>query len=135
MTNLLAESPDDTTLAISWERPSTPNGKILSYSVSIINLKHDSAEREENTINTTVTQTGLGISLFLLTAHNYIPFICRTWCSLQCEYCSGEQCRPWRLECFYLLHTRIRYTVKPALVTTCIQRPPLFKDHFVVSQL
>ena len=26
-------------------------------------------------------------------------------------------------------------TVKPALVTTCIQRPPLFKDHLVVSQL
>ena len=25
--------------------------------------------------------------------------------------------------------------VKPALVTTCIQRPPLFKDHLVVSQL
>ena len=61
VTNLLAESPDDTTLAISWEPPSTPNGKIHSYSVSIINLKHDSAEREENTVNTTVTQTGLGI--------------------------------------------------------------------------
>ena len=26
-------------------------------------------------------------------------------------------------------------TVKPAIVTTCIQRPPLFKDHLVVSQL
>ena len=26
-------------------------------------------------------------------------------------------------------------TVKPALVTTCIQRQPLFKDHLVVSQL
>ena len=26
-------------------------------------------------------------------------------------------------------------TVKPALVTTCIQRPPVFRDHFVVSQL
>ena len=26
-------------------------------------------------------------------------------------------------------------TVKPALVTTCIQRPPLFKDHLVMSQL
>ena len=27
------------------------------------------------------------------------------------------------------------YTVKPALVTTCIQRPPLSKDHLVMSQL
>ena len=26
-------------------------------------------------------------------------------------------------------------TVRPALVTTCIQRPPLFKDHLVMSQL
>ena len=25
-------------------------------------------------------------------------------------------------------------TVKLALVTTCIQRPPLFKDHLVMSQ-
>ena len=25
--------------------------------------------------------------------------------------------------------------MKPALVTTCIQRPPLFKDHSVMSQL
>ena len=27
------------------------------------------------------------------------------------------------------------HAVKPALVTTCIQRPPLFKDHLVMSQL
>ena len=26
------------------------------------------------------------------------------------------------------------YTVKPALKTTCIQRPPLYKDHLVVSE-
>ena len=29
----------------------------------------------------------------------------------------------------------IMYTVEPALVTTCIQRPPVFKDHLVMSQL
>ena len=35
---------------------------------------------------------------------------------------------------FKIVHYFI-YTVKPALVTTCIQRPPLFKDHSVMSQL
>ena len=61
VTNLLVEFTDDTTLVISWGPPATPNGNILSYSVSIINLKDGNAVRQENTISTTVTLTGLGI--------------------------------------------------------------------------
>ena len=61
ITNLQAESTDDTTLVISWEPPATPNGNILSYSVSIINLKDGSAVRQENTISTTITLTDFGI--------------------------------------------------------------------------
>ena len=47
VTNLLAESTDDTFLAISWEPPATPNGNITSYSVRIINLKDGSAVKQE----------------------------------------------------------------------------------------
>ena len=70
VTNLLVESTDDTTLVISWEPPATPNGNILSYSVSIVNLKDDSAVRQENTISTSITQTGLGIEFGIIIASN-----------------------------------------------------------------
>ena len=62
VTNLQAESANDTTLAISWEPPATPNGNITSYSVSIINLKDGSGVRQENIpveINN-LTETDLG---------------------------------------------------------------------------
>ena len=65
VTELQAESTDDATLVISWEPPATPNGNITSYSVSIINLKDGSAVRQESTISTTTTQTGLGTILVI----------------------------------------------------------------------
>ena len=37
----------------------------------------------------------------------------------------------WNLYTFQLC---VACTVKPALKTTCIQKPPLYKDHLVVSQ-
>ena len=58
--NLQTVSTNDDTLVISWEPPATPNGNILSYSVSIINLKDGTTVRQENTISTTITQTNLG---------------------------------------------------------------------------
>ena len=63
VTNLQAESTDGTTLVISWEPPATPNGNIISYSVSIINLKDGSAVRQENTPTETLVlkETNLGI--------------------------------------------------------------------------
>ena len=61
VTELQAESIDDTTLVISWEPPATPNGNITSYSVSMINLRDGSAVRQENTVSTTITQTDLGM--------------------------------------------------------------------------
>ena len=48
MTNLQAESANNTTLVISWGPPATPNGSILNYFVSIINLKNGSAVRQGN---------------------------------------------------------------------------------------
>ena len=60
VTNLQAVSTNDDTLVISWEPPATPNGRILRYSVSIINLKDGTTVRQENTISTTITQTNLG---------------------------------------------------------------------------
>ena len=60
VTTLQAESTSDTTLVISWEPPATPNGNILSYSVSIVNLKDGSAVRQENIETTTITQSELG---------------------------------------------------------------------------
>jgi hypothetical protein len=33
----------------------------------------------------------------------------------------------------YFVVVFVKYTVKPALVTTCIERPPLFKDHLDLS--
>ena len=41
------ESPDDSTLIISWSPPVETNGVILSYSIIIINLKDDSTVRNE----------------------------------------------------------------------------------------
>ena len=60
--NLQVESANNTTLVISWEPPATPNGNILSYSVSIINLKDGSAVRQENVSVETdnLTETNLG---------------------------------------------------------------------------
>ena len=58
--NLRKNSPNDTTLIISWEPPANPNGDILSYSVSIINLSDGSTVRDEETTSTSITQTDLG---------------------------------------------------------------------------
>ena len=57
-----ASSPDnDTVLVISWELPTNPNGDILTYSVSIINLKNGSTVRQDAVKATNITQTNLGI--------------------------------------------------------------------------
>ena len=60
VTDLQVESTSDTNFIITWEPPATPNGNILSYSISISNLKDGSAVRQENIETTTITQTELG---------------------------------------------------------------------------
>ena len=39
---------NDTTLLISWGEPVSPNGNILSYSITITDLRDDSTVRSEN---------------------------------------------------------------------------------------
>ena len=58
VTGLERRTVNDTTLVISWEPPA--NGRILSYSVSIINLSDGSILRQENTVSISVIQADLG---------------------------------------------------------------------------
>ena len=45
---LEVNSVNDTTLLISWGEPVSPNGNILSYSITITDLRDDSAVRSED---------------------------------------------------------------------------------------
>ena len=45
VSNLLTNSSSNSTLFISWSTPSIPNGIILNYSVSILNLEDGSTVR------------------------------------------------------------------------------------------
>ena len=47
VTDLQASSPNETTLVISWRPPADPNGDILSFSVSIINIGDNSIVVQE----------------------------------------------------------------------------------------
>ena len=47
ITGLQQNSPNGTTLVLSWDPPANPNGNIQSYSVIITNLKDGSAVRQE----------------------------------------------------------------------------------------
>ncbi len=61
VTSLVATSPDNATLVISWGPPTNSNGDTLSYFVSIINLKDGSTVRMENmSTMANITATGLG---------------------------------------------------------------------------
>ena len=61
VTGLESRSEDNDTLIISWEPPDSPNGRLLNYSVSIINLKDGSTVRREITLDTDITETDLGM--------------------------------------------------------------------------
>jgi hypothetical protein len=56
---LQARSPNITTLLISWEPPTTTNGVIFNYSISI-SLINGSVVRQEITLDTTLIETDLG---------------------------------------------------------------------------
>ena len=60
VTGLERRTVNDTTLIFSWEPPANPNGRILSYSLSIINLSDGSILRQENTVSISVVQADLG---------------------------------------------------------------------------
>ena len=42
-----AHSINDSTLVVSWEHPVNPNGEILNYTISIINLRDGSTVRQQ----------------------------------------------------------------------------------------
>ena len=102
MTALEANSSSGT-LFITWGPPANPNGRILNYSVSIINLSDGSILRKEKTLNTSVNQRDLGnhvvaIPILIMT------FCHSLWSPVQCEYCSSEQGRSRRGQCVHSLH-------------------------------
>ena len=63
VSDLQANSPDDFTLVISWRPPTTPNGNIISYTVTIENLRDGTTLRDivdPSAVTTTLTENGLG---------------------------------------------------------------------------
>ena len=62
VTDLQANSPNETTLVISWRPPADPNHDILGFSVSIINIGDNSIVVEEMISVQRYLKTDLGKS-------------------------------------------------------------------------
>ena len=63
VTDLQTNSPDNSTLVISWRPPTTPNGNIISYTVRIDNLRDGTTLRDiinHNAAMTNLTENDLG---------------------------------------------------------------------------
>ena len=63
VSDLQINSPDDFTLVISWRPPTIPNGNILSYTVTIENLRDGTTLRDivdPSPVPTNLTENGLG---------------------------------------------------------------------------
>ena len=60
--DLKTNSPDNSTLVISWRPPTTPNGNIISYTVKINNLRDETLRdiADLNVVTTSLTEYGLG---------------------------------------------------------------------------
>ena len=61
--DLQTNSPDNSTLVISWRSPTTPNGNIISYIVRIDNLRDGTTLRyimDHNVAMTSLTENDLG---------------------------------------------------------------------------
>ena len=68
LNDLRANSPDNSTLVISWKPPNTPNGNIISYTVRIENLRDGTILRnimDHSAAITNLTENGLGTTLLL----------------------------------------------------------------------
>ena len=63
VSDLELNSVNDTTLLISWGEPVSPNGNILSYSITITDLRDNSTVRSEMVGNTTYMELNLGRDL------------------------------------------------------------------------
>ena len=65
--DLRTNSPDNFTLVISWKPPTTPNGNILSYTVTIENLRDGTTLRDivdPSAVTTSLTENGLGTIMY-----------------------------------------------------------------------
>ena len=63
VSELELNTTSDTTLLISWGEPVSPNGNILSYSITITDLRDDSTVRSEDRgreQSTSFVETNLG---------------------------------------------------------------------------
>ena len=64
VSDLQTNSPDNSTLVISWRSPTTPNGNIISYIVRIDYLRDGTTLRDimnHSAAMTSLTESGLGI--------------------------------------------------------------------------
>ena len=66
VSDLQTNSPDNSTLVISWRPPTTPNGNIISYTVRIENLRDGTTLRDimdHSAAMTNLTENDLGTTL------------------------------------------------------------------------
>ena len=95
VTDLQTNSPDNSTLEISWRPPTTPNGNTISYTVRIDNIRDETTLRDimdHSTAMTSLTEYGLGT----ISLHGYIRFnltVYSSWSSISCECVSSESSR------------------------------------------
>ena len=79
MSELELNSVNDTTLLISWGEPVSPNGNILSYSITITDLRDDSTVRRVTEESTSFMETNLGklfiTSIYSLRIHQYMSLL------------------------------------------------------------
>ena len=66
VSELELNSVNDTTLLISWGEPVIPNGNILSYSITITDLRDDSIVRRATEESTSFMATNLGELITIL---------------------------------------------------------------------
>ena len=78
MKNLQTNSPDNSTLVISWRPPITPNGNIISYTVTIENLRDGTTLRDivdPSAATTSLTENSLGTLMYKLDKDSIMMFI------------------------------------------------------------
>ena len=97
VSDLQTNSPDNSTLVISWRPPTTPNGNIISYSIIINDLRDGTTLRDimdHSAAMTSLTESGLGTYKMNLIGNNNSSLIVHSsWGSILCECCSSESSR------------------------------------------
>ena len=68
VSDLQTHSPDNSTLVISWRPPTTPNGNIISYTVTVENLRDGTKFRDivdPSAVTTSLTENSLGTIMYI----------------------------------------------------------------------